>query len=522
MPSSPPRRNYSRVAVNQNDDGADDIKSPNTRFSSIATTEECDSVKRNLGAAVAVYGGILFWYGAWTLIDDSLVAVRPSQLVLFHARDLLIGALLLIATDVYFQVGCVDGSFAPEFWGPWLSRRLAGWPTSFFVVQQARVAVALIGSVLTWHGLYSLLYELPREGSLAAALGGDVLAARLVKCCAALGVGMALLPASGTLLAVAGLPPMFSEPPKGCALGRAFVAATCCTAGQVVLWWGGYELFTSWCPGEELSGRSQICPPIDPWKSLTLLALGLAAYFGTGTFVAAAFHDDDAQTAASPVAPRRHTLVLTLRCVVVLLGAIAHNTGVWVLVDSAFELRRRSRRGCYWRGTHEEWPCFVPSLLLTLLGYLLLLLSRSAAGNVGVYDLTPTPVLRVSARGGGEGGRERRPSNPAVVVAAPPLARKLEKHERKLARALEAKAAAAAANGGAAPHAPAVEAAAAEAAASLPVLETPRSTGSIGRCAGLELGTTPNTGRGLLASAQPRGVLTVESKGDPGSRDSQV
>ena len=47
MPSSPPRRNYSRVAVNQNDDGADDIKSPNTRFSSIATTEECDSVKRN-------------------------------------------------------------------------------------------------------------------------------------------------------------------------------------------------------------------------------------------------------------------------------------------------------------------------------------------------------------------------------------------------------------------------------------------------------------------------------------------
>ena len=58
--------------------------------------------------------------------------------------------------------------------------------------------------------------------------------------------------------------------------------------------------------------------------------------------------------------------------------------------------------------------------------------------------------------------------------------------------------------------------------ASLPVLETPRSTGSIGRCAGLELGTTPNTGRGLLASAQPRGVLTVESKGDPGSRDSQV
>ena len=114
----------------QGEDGADDIKSPNTRFSSIATTEECDSVKRNLGAAVAVYGGILFWYGAWTLIDDSLVAVRPSQLVLFHARDLLIGALLLIATDVYFQVGCVDGSFAPEFWGPWLSRRLAGWPTT--------------------------------------------------------------------------------------------------------------------------------------------------------------------------------------------------------------------------------------------------------------------------------------------------------------------------------------------------------------------------------------------------------
>ena len=230
---------------------------------------------------------------------------------------------------------------------------------------------------------------------------------------------MALLPASGTLLAVAGLPPMFSEPPKGCALGRAFVAATCCTAGQVVLWWGGYELFTSWCPGEELSGRSQICPPIDPWKSLTLLALGLAAYFGTGTFVAAAFHDDDSQTAASPVAPRRHTLVLTLRCVVVLLGAIAHNTGVRVLVDSAFELRRRSRRGCYWRGTHEEGRASCPRSSSRCSASSAL---RAAPPATSACTTSRRRPSRVSARGG-EGGRERRPSNPAVVVAAPPLAR---------------------------------------------------------------------------------------------------
>ena len=286
----------------------------------------------------------------------------------------------------------------------------------------------------------------------------------------------------------------------------------------MVLWWGGYELFTSWCPGEELSGRSQICPPIDPWKSLTLLALGLAAYFGTGTFVAAAFHDDDAQTVASPVAPRRHTLVLTLRCVVVLLGAIAHNTGVWVLVDSAFELRRRSRRGCYWRGTHEEWPCFVPSLLLTLLGYLLLLLSRSAAGNVGVYDLTPTPVLRgppaAAAKAGENGGRRtlrsssprrrspenwestrgssRAPSRPRRrrrrPTAAPRLTRPPWRRRRRRRRRL-------------------------------PRARDARSTGSIADAPGSSA-STPNTGAGCERAAARRAHRRVE--GRPGSRDSQV
>ena len=480
-------------------------------------------MKRNLGAAVAVYGGILFWYGAWTLIDDSLVAVRPSQLVLFHARDLLIAR-------------------APADREPTSTSRSAA-PTA-----RSRPSSGARGSRAASPAGRPPSSSCSRRGWRWRSSARCSRGTASTRCCTSCRARGASPPRSAATCS----PRASSSAARRSASGwrccrrraRSSPSPACrrCSpsrqrlrarprvrrcdllhggAGGAVV--GRVRALHLVVPGRGALGPLADLPAHRPVEVVDAARARARRLLRDGHLRRRRLpRRRFAQTAASPVAPRRHTLVLTLRCVVVLLGAIAHNTGVWVLVDSAFELRRARAAAATGAARTRSGRALCPRSSLTLLGYLLLLLSRSAAGNVGVYDLTPTPVLRVPARGGGEGGRERRPSNPAVVVAAPPLARKLEKHERKLARALEAKAAAAAANGGAAPHAPAVEAAAAEAAASLPVLETPRSTGSIGRCAGLELGTTPNTGRGLLASAQPRGVLTVESKGDPGSRDSQV
>lgn len=44
-------------------------------------------------------------------------------------------------------------------------------------------------------------------------------------------------------------------------------------------------------------------------------------------------------------------------------------------------------------------PCSTRNILFTVVGYLVMLLSNSAAGNAGVdksFDMTPTPVLHVA------------------------------------------------------------------------------------------------------------------------------
>jgi hypothetical protein len=69
-----------------------------------------------------------------------------------------------------------------------------------------------------------------------------------------------------------------------------------------------------------------------------------------------------------------------------------------VLIDEVFMSGRFG--DCSYFGTYEGGiSCAARNLGFTGLGYLVLLLSNSAAGNAGVeksYDLTPTPVLHVA------------------------------------------------------------------------------------------------------------------------------
>ena len=55
---------------------------------------------------------------------------------------------------------------------------------------------------------------------------------------------------------------------------------------------------------------------------------------------------------------------------------------------------------CRYFGTFEgDVPCSTRNICFTVVGYLVMLLSNSAAGNAGVdksFDMTPTPVLHVA------------------------------------------------------------------------------------------------------------------------------
>lgn len=122
---------------------------------------------------MALYGSIVFWYGAWTQLDVGFsqdgypwasdpdgvnnTAENPwctdSGLPYVPKRDaayVVIGTVVLIATDSLYSNAGVGGAC-------WVSPRLSGCAESASIFGLLRVFAALIGSVLLWLGWYNLV-----------------------------------------------------------------------------------------------------------------------------------------------------------------------------------------------------------------------------------------------------------------------------------------------------------------------------------------------------------------------------
>mmetsp|Transcript_58628 Transcript_58628/g.134511 ORF Transcript_58628/g.134511 Transcript_58628/m.134511 type:complete len:393 (-) Transcript_58628:158-1336(-) len=358
-----------------------------------------------------MYASVLFWVGAWSVLDVDLNGVRFEYGQ--HVRDASIGLVLLVVTDAYYGMGHVRGSLWPKMLTPACSVDNAEASTLHVAACECathvRVGLALVGSVMLWNGLYNLLYWSPHEDQLAAALGfSSVVAARGVKCALALVFGLLLLATSGTLLEVSRVPVDLLEaetdsPAWGSPLskhGRAFARTSASLCGQVMLWFGVYELCLTWCPVATLDdyGRCMPLPYQNPWKPLFFASLGMVVFLATGTFVPSAFldslDDEPLRRTRSPRATRK-TAVLYARCTLAILGSAVHNTGLWVLIDDA--LFNGIWHNCSWRGEAEpeELSCGIRHVLFISIGYCTLLVVRAAAGNVGIeMNLTPTSSLR--------------------------------------------------------------------------------------------------------------------------------
>jgi hypothetical protein len=386
--------------------------------SHVGTSEESRSFWPYFRAATALYGSILFWVGAWTMIDHQLNngEYLPQQ----HLRDIGVGVTLLLVTDTYYQVGFVHGSMSPAV----LSRICVTQPGRplqvwkkllLFMIVQLRVIIGLVGSVFVWNGIYNCLYNVFPECWIMERLGDtDLHNARLVKLTGCLIFGLVLVGSTGTILPASGVPFVFDDSSIAPAWGtsilthvRAFLVSTTSTVGQAFTWFGIYELCMTWCPymnpGPDC--EDPLCvpqPAQNGWKPIALLFIGLALFFATDAFISAAYLDDGAgltRTAAN----RRRTVMLYARAVAALVGAMTHNTGLWVLYDEVLEASRWSE--CSYFGTWEgNLPCWARNLMFTVAGYLVMLASNSAAGNAGVeksidrYDMTPTPVLHVGSK----------------------------------------------------------------------------------------------------------------------------
>lgn len=84
-------------------------------------------------------------------------------------------------------------------------------------------------------------------------------------------------------------------------------------------------------------------PAQNAWKPIALLFIGLALFFATDAFVNAAYLDDSQQepdagmsSKARSQQQQRRTVMLYFRAFAALIGAMTHNTGLWVLLDEVF------------------------------------------------------------------------------------------------------------------------------------------------------------------------------------------
>lgn len=181
------------------------------------------------------------------------------------------------------------------------------------------------------------------------------------------------------------------------------------------------------------------------WKAIALMSMGLCGFFVTDAFVSSAFLDDAPENVVPNKPSNRRTaalygkyirnphhnlicrgdcerlVVVTGRCVVALMGSMVHNSGIWIILDE--KLYASKWRDCSWSGaTYDEaWPCWARNVSFIVCGYLVMLITRSAAGNAGVsqsMDLTPTPVLHVDTARTKLGQRHQNATAAAIVAAA--------------------------------------------------------------------------------------------------------
>ena len=186
--------------------------------SRVGTTEEAHQFRDFAQATSALYGAILGWVGAWSMIDDQ---VNGMEFALGqHMKDMAIGVLLLVVSDTFYQVGFVYGSMFPPVMSQLMAKHTDGGRTATpwwlrvlcIVVVQLRVIIGLFGSVFLWNGGYNSLYYAFPEDWIMEQLGHDsLLTARALKLLSSVALGVFLVFLSGTMLVASGVPHVLRE-----------------------------------------------------------------------------------------------------------------------------------------------------------------------------------------------------------------------------------------------------------------------------------------------------------------------
>jgi hypothetical protein len=332
------------------------------------------------------------------------------------ARDvgyIMVGTAVLVLTDSLFANAGLPGSFfAPSpnvvIKDGWVRRCL------FDAFAFLRVLVSILGSVVLWLGWYNLVAN---DLCLTDALREVQYIGHLLCYRAEIVFALLLMWATSTLFAVSGVyveepdtaawveVPGDAEPPETAAVVAAatkssahpstqaqsggatdsltytnselnavdrstsahvcactFLRANVSIFAQSVMWLGAYGWLETECWFEPCDGVL--------WRELFYCSVGLALFFASDAFldnsmIDEAYEQDEYEIAKESKASRAS---FAARCMVALAGSVAHNTGVWTILDEY--VNSESWRTCSSSdgASHGAISCSVRNLACMTLG----------------------------------------------------------------------------------------------------------------------------------------------------------
>lgn len=303
--------------------------------------EEWHTLVLNFKAAIAIYSSIIFWVGTWDILSEPMSRLAgggendsndPVYVLLAPSfqRELLYffsGIFLMMITDTLYGNAGMPGTYFPE---------TCHWNEHVVIF---RVIFGLVGSVLTWTGLYNILDGYTVEQSFLR----DV--------CAAL-IGFIGLAATDTFYDMAFVYPpgtnsddIITSRSKFSSHLIATLRALLSIIFQNFVWLGCFNTLEYYMEGSV-------------WREITFGVTGIFLFWATNSFVPNSWIivskdgqitqlsninllDIDAEandkiTLEHYVVPHTPTFAFYARALIALAAQVMHNTGVWVLVDEYF------------------------------------------------------------------------------------------------------------------------------------------------------------------------------------------
>jgi hypothetical protein len=307
----------------------------------LCKAEEWETIQINARAAIAMHSSIIFWVGAWNILSEPMwkarggsdldtneevyVMLNPSlQREILY---LILGIFMMMITDTLYGNAGMPGTYFPE---------TCHWDQHVVIF---RVMFGLVGSVLTWTGLYNILDGYTVEETLWRDL-------------AAAAIGFSGLAITDTFYDMAFVYPpgtnsddIITSRSKIVAHIKATFRALCSIVFQNFVWLGSFNCLEYYLEGSV-------------WREMTYAVTGIFLFWSTNSFVPNSWIivskngemtqlsninllDIDVEasekfTLEEYVVPHTPTFAFYARAWLALAAQVMHNTGVWMIFDVYF------------------------------------------------------------------------------------------------------------------------------------------------------------------------------------------